>query len=114
MLEDLDIRLLRAFAILAHVGSFTRSASLMGVTQSAISHDMKRLETRLGCSLLYKKGKSVHLTPEGRFFLGQIYRVLDAVDRTVESIGKRFENGHDFARHLCRFGRSLYSCAGVA
>ncbi|MBV8223953.1 MAG: LysR family transcriptional regulator [Verrucomicrobia bacterium] len=93
MLEDLDLRLLRAFAILARVGSFTQAASLMGVTQSAISHGMKRLETRLGCSLLYKKGKSVHLTPEGRFFLGHVHRILDMLDRTVESMGKRFESG---------------------
>jgi len=93
MLEDLDLRLLRGFAILARVGSFTRSAALMGVTQSAISHGMKRLETRLGCSLLYKKGKSVHLTPEGRFFLAHVQRALDLLDRTVESMGKRFQDG---------------------
>jgi DNA-binding transcriptional LysR family regulator len=86
MLEDLDLRLLRAFAILAHVASFKRSASLMGVTQLAMSHGMKRLKTRLGCSLLYKKEKSVHLTPEGRFFLDKIHCVLDALDRTVESL----------------------------
>ena len=74
MLEDVDLRLLRAFAVLARVGSFTRSAMLMDVTQSAVSHGIKRLESQLGCSLFYKKRKSIHLTPEGRFFLVHVLR----------------------------------------
>ena len=93
MLEDIDLKLLRTFAILARVGSFTRSAALMDVTQSAVSHGMKRLESQLGCSLFYKKGKSIHLTPEGRFFLAHVQRMLDLFDRTVQSVGKRFQEG---------------------
>lgn len=93
MLENLDLKLLRTFSVLARVGSFTRSATLMDVTQSAVSHAIKRLESHLGCSLFYKKGKSIHLTPEGRFFLGYVQRHLDLYDRTVESVGKRFQEG---------------------
>lgn len=93
MLENLDLKLLRTFSILARVGSFTRSAMLMDVTQSAVSHAIKRLESHLGCSLFHKKGKSIHLTPEGRFFLGHVQRLLDLYDRTVESVGKRFQEG---------------------
>jgi len=39
---------------------------MMNLTQSAISHGIKRLESQLGCALIYKKGKTAHLTPEGR------------------------------------------------
>jgi DNA-binding transcriptional LysR family regulator len=66
----------------------------MSVTQSAISHGMKRLEEQLGCALIYKKGKTTHVTPEGRHFLGQVLRILDAVDRAAESVsGKGMASG---------------------
>jgi DNA-binding transcriptional LysR family regulator len=92
MAHDLDLRLLRMFATLARVGSYTRTAALLHVTQSAISHGMKRLEEQLDCKLIYRKGKTTHLTPEGRHFLGQILRVLDSLDRAAESMSSRAES----------------------
>jgi len=92
MAQDVDIRLLRMFATLARVGSHTRTGEILNLTQSAISHGMKRLESQLGCALLYKKGKTAHLTPEGRHFLGQVLRVLDGLDRATESISGRGES----------------------
>jgi LysR family transcriptional regulator, low CO2-responsive transcriptional regulator len=89
---DLDLRLLRVFATLAQVGSFTRTAGLLNVTQSAISHGMRRLEDQLGCKLIYKKGKTTHLTPDGRHFLGQILRILDGLDRAAESVSSQNES----------------------
>ncbi|HEY5743256.1 MAG TPA: LysR family transcriptional regulator [Terrimicrobiaceae bacterium] len=89
---DIDLRLLRVFATLAQVGSFTRTAGLLNVTQSAISHGMRRLEDQLGCTLVYKKGKTTHLTPEGRHFLGQILRILESLDRAAESVSSRSDS----------------------
>jgi LysR family transcriptional regulator, low CO2-responsive transcriptional regulator len=89
---DIDLRLLRVFATLAQVGSFTRTAGMLNVTQSAISHGMRRLEDQLGCTLVYKKGKTTHLTPEGRHFLGQVLRILDSLDRAAESVSSRNES----------------------
>lgn len=77
------------FATLARCGSYTRAAALLHVTQSAISHGMKRLEDQLDCKLIYRKGKTTHLTPDGRHFLGQILRVLDGLDRAAESMSGR-------------------------
>lgn len=92
MNTDLDIRLLRMFATLARVGSHTRTGEILGLTQSAVSHGIKRLEEQLGCSLIHKKGKTSHLTPEGRHFLGQILRILDSLDRAAESVSQRGES----------------------
>jgi LysR family transcriptional regulator, low CO2-responsive transcriptional regulator len=89
---DLDLRLLRVFATLAQVGSFTRTAGMLNVTQSAISHGMRRLEDQLGCTLVYKRGKTTHVTPEGRHFLGQVLRILDGLDRATESVSSRNES----------------------
>jgi DNA-binding transcriptional LysR family regulator len=89
---DIDLRLLRMFSTLARVGSHTRTAGILNLTQSAISHGMKRLEDQLGCTLIYKKGKTAHLTPEGRHFLGQILRILDSLDRATDSVSGRSES----------------------
>jgi DNA-binding transcriptional LysR family regulator len=92
MALDVDIRALRMFATLARVGSHTRAGEILNLTQSAISHGIKRLESQLGCALIYKKGKTAHLTPEGRHFLGQVLRVLDGLDRATESVTGRGES----------------------
>jgi LysR family transcriptional regulator, low CO2-responsive transcriptional regulator len=89
MASDLDFRLLRMFETLARVGSFTRAAKLLNVTQSAVSHGMKRLEDQVKCPLLSRKGKTLQLTPEGRIFHTQTLRVLEAVERAAESVSGR-------------------------
>lgn len=86
MQPDLDLRLLRVFSTLAQTGSHARAAETLHVTPSAISHGMKRLESQLGCALFYKKGKSAHLTQEGRTFQGQVFRILESIDRAAESV----------------------------
>ena len=98
MLENIDLKLLRMSSNVARVGSFTRSATLMDVTQSAVSHGIKRLESQLGCSLFYKKGKSIHLTPEGRFFLSHMQRLLDLFDRIVQSVGAKSKTPSELGR----------------
>jgi DNA-binding transcriptional LysR family regulator len=90
MAADLDFRLLRMFETLARAGSFTRAAKLLNVTQSAVSHGMKRLEEQLQCPLLSRKGKKLQLTPEGRIFHTQTLRVLEAVDRAAGSVSGRY------------------------
>jgi len=92
MKADLDLRLLRVFSALVKAGSHTKAAAAMHVTQSAVSHGMKRLEAQLGCSLFYKKGKTAHLTPEGRMFYAQVLRILDSVDRAADSVSGRFSD----------------------
>jgi len=80
------------FATLARTGSYTRTAIALHLTQSAISHGMKRLEDQLDCKLIYRKGKTTHPTPDGRHFLGQILRVLDGLDRAADSMSSRMES----------------------
>ena len=85
-----DTNLLRTFVFLAQTGSFTKTAKLMHVSQSAVSHGMKRLESQVGCALLHKKGKATHLTPEGQLFLTQVQRGLDTLERAVDALNNRF------------------------
>jgi DNA-binding transcriptional LysR family regulator len=80
------------FATLAREGSHTRTGEILNLTQSAISHGIKRLEEQLECSLIYNKGKTACLTPEGRHFLGQVLRILESLDRATESVSGRVES----------------------
>jgi DNA-binding transcriptional LysR family regulator len=89
---DLDSRLLRMFATLAREGSHTRTGEILNLTQSAISHGIKRLEEQLACTLIYNKGKTACLTPEGRHFLGQVLRILESLDRATDSVSGRVES----------------------
>lgn len=56
---------LEIFSVLAKVGSFSRAAAALGITQSGVSHAIKQLETELGVSLLNREGGALALTDVG-------------------------------------------------
>src|ERR1700749_2092852 len=60
---------LRAFEAAARHLSFTVAAAELNVTQSAISHQIRRLEEELGIRLFIRKNRALALTPEAREYL---------------------------------------------
>jgi len=60
---------LRAFEAAARHLSFTRAASELNVTQTAISHQIKRLEEELGLRLFVRKNRALALTPKAKDYL---------------------------------------------
>src|ERR1700682_6825328 len=60
---------LRAFEAAARHLSFTQAASELNVTQTAISHQIKRLEEELGVRLFVRQNRARTLTPEARDYL---------------------------------------------
>lgn len=91
---DFDTHLLRAFVAVKENGSFTRAAHQLNLTQSAISHQIRRLEEQAGTSLLVRTTRSLTLTEDGEDFLRYADQVLRAQDALV-----------------CRFQRSPLSGA---
>lgn len=80
------------FCALVERGSFTKAAAACFVSQSAISQQIKQLESDLGCSLLKRSGHGFALTPAGEAF----YRnARDIVNRTraAQSEARRLGNG---------------------
>ena len=57
---------LAAFLVVAKERSFTRAAAQLGTSQSALSHTIRRLETKLGLRLLTRTTRSVLPTDAGR------------------------------------------------
>ena len=68
-MEILETRHLLAFNELAKLGSFTKAAEKLGLTQSAVSHTIKNLEKQLEVDLFQRVGKNISLTLEGELLL---------------------------------------------
>src|SRR6266480_3955171 len=63
---------LAAFAVVAEERSFTRAAARLGVSPSALSHTMRRLEERLRIQLLARSTRSVSTTEAGERLLARL------------------------------------------
>lgn len=72
----IDMELYRTFLVIAETSSFTKASELVGRTPSAVSMQIKKLETMLGVAVFVREGRSVRLTPEGEALLGYARRIL--------------------------------------
>lgn len=78
--RPLDLELVRAFVHVAELSSFTRAAEALGGTQAGVSLKLRKLEDRLGRTLLERTPRLVRLTADGSVFLERARRLL-AADR---------------------------------
>ncbi|KAB0601394.1 MAG: LysR family transcriptional regulator [Cupriavidus sp.] len=70
------IRYFKTFLIAAETSSFSAAGARLGLTQSAVSTQIRRLEDDLGCTLFERSGKSVTLSEEGRQMLADATRIV--------------------------------------
>jgi LysR family transcriptional activator of mexEF-oprN operon len=63
--RDLDLNLLRVFAVVADTGSVTAAASRLYLTQPAVSAALRRLTQAVGTPLFARRGRGVRLTSRG-------------------------------------------------
>lgn len=75
---------LAVFAAVADEGNFTRAAIRLGVSQSAVSHTMRRLENAIGVRLLNRSSRRVSTTEAGE-------HVLAALRPSLRQIGARIK-----------------------
>lgn len=75
-----------AFAEVAREGSFTRAASRMGISPSALSQTIRALEERLSVRLLNRSTRSISVTEEGRKLLAQADPGLALIEQAVEAL----------------------------
>lgn len=64
--RDLDLNLLRVFAVVAECGSVTEAAARLYLTQPAVSAALRRLTTAVGAPLFVRSGRGLVLTSRGR------------------------------------------------
>jgi len=80
---------MRAFAAVARTRSFTRAAAELGVSTSALSHTIKRLEAQLDTRLLQRNSRIVAPTAAGEQLLHVLVPALADIDEAVEELGRQ-------------------------
>jgi|SRR5687768_5974924 len=97
---DIDSRHLRLVSALLATGSATATARQLGVTQSAVSHQLRELETRLGCAVCARVGKRLVLTAAGTRLMQAAEAVLPELHRAAEDV-RRLRDGGTGLLRIC-------------
>ncbi len=105
----LESRQLRLFVELAERSNMHRAAKVLGLTPSALSHALKRLEEELGCSLFDRQGRGLALSANGRLFLPEAKAILEK----IESARHRFHAQLDWRRGRLRIGSTSAGCSHI-
>ena len=87
-------------------GSLTAAAEILCVTQSALSHTMKKLEQQLGTDIWLREGRSLRLTQAGQYLLAVANRVLPQLALAEERLGQ-YAQGE---RGSLRIGMECHPC----
>jgi DNA-binding transcriptional LysR family regulator len=86
MRRDIDIGLLRAFVAVVETGTVTGAASLLNLTQAAVSQQLKRLEELFGTALFERHHKRLSLKPSGERLLALARRLIALNDEVWGSM----------------------------
>ena len=80
---------MRIFLEAAHYGSFTNAAERLGLTQSAVSVSIKKLEEKHNVLLFDRSGRRLILTDAGQVLLNEAERILRDVELTIRRVESR-------------------------
>jgi LysR family transcriptional regulator for metE and metH len=103
MLERIHLSIVQA---VDHHGSLTAAARVLCLTQSALSHTMRKLEQQLGTDIWRREGRRLHLTQSGHYLLDLANRVLPQLVLAEERIGQ-YAQGE---RGTLRIGMECHPC----
>ncbi len=87
MSEPFELRQLRYFLEVADAGNFSRAAKRLGISQPAVSQQMRDLETGLRAVLFQRRGKRISLTSAGLTFQEHARAILHQVEKSLQEIG---------------------------
>ena len=102
----IEIRQLKILKAIVDTGSFTRAAEALGISQPAISQQIRALEKELGISVLLRVGRTTRVTAAGDVLVHCARVVLEKLDETLRILE---EHGHGRAG-VVRIGTSEGPC----
>jgi DNA-binding transcriptional LysR family regulator len=105
-MTDLNLVQARAFCDTVRLGSFSAAAERAGLTQPAISLQVRQLEAALGVRLVDRAGKRIRATPAGAVLLERFPRVEAELAGAIEAL-QPFRNG---ASDRIRIGTGATAC----
>ncbi len=103
MLERTHLAIIRA---VAQQGSMTAAAETLHLTQSALSHTMRKLEDQLGVAIWHREGRRLRLTQAGDLLLKLAERLLPQLERAEEHL-RQIAGG---LRGALRIGMECHLC----
>ncbi len=103
MIERIHLSLIRE---VDRRGSLTAAADVLCLTQSALSHTVKKLEQQLGTPVWAREGRSLRLTQAGRYLLALAERVLPQLEH-AERLMHEYARGE---RGTLRIGMECHPC----
>jgi DNA-binding transcriptional LysR family regulator len=81
----LELDLLRTLVLAVDIGSFKQAASIVGRTQSAVSLQMRRLQSQVGVPIFQRIGKKLNLTENGKVLLDYARKLLALNDEAIQA-----------------------------
>lgn len=106
IMMELEVRHLRLVVSIADEGGLTRAARRLHLTQSALSHQLREVEERLGTPLYHRRNRGLVMTEAGRRLLSSARLVLDRLRQTEEEI-RRMAEGREGS---LRISTQCYTC----
>ncbi|WP_428243049.1 LysR family transcriptional regulator [Gynuella sp.] len=103
MIERIHLRILRE---IERQGSLTAAASALNLTQSALSHTMKKLEQSKGVPMWSKEGRTLRLTQAGEYLLNEARRLLPQLER-IDEVLRQYAGGEQGTLHI---GMECHPC----
>ena len=103
MLERIHLAVVRE---VDRTGSLTAAAGVLCLTQSALSHTIKKIEQHLGTPIWTRESRSLRLTQAGHYLLGVANRVLPQLEQAEETL-ERYADGHQGS---LRIGMECHPC----
>ena len=89
MPNPVPMSLLRAFEAAGRSGSFRAAAAELGLTPSAVSHAIRKLEDQLGVRLFQRRARTIGLTTEGQTLMRHVGEAFDTLRRGIEVVSTR-------------------------
>ena len=93
MARKLEIDALRALQTIGTHGGVTKAANQMGLSQSAVSHKIRRLENALDCNLLARQSGGALFTDAGKRLHDYALRIVSLHDEALSDLGKKSLDG---------------------
>ena len=87
-LQNLDVRLLRYFAVVAEESNISRAAQRLFISQPPLSRHIRHLESQLGVALFLRHTKGLILTDEGKRVLDIVRPLLCLQERTLSALSQ--------------------------
>jgi LysR family transcriptional regulator for metE and metH len=103
MLERIHLAVIRE---VDRQGSLTAAADVLCLTQSALSHTIKKIEQQLGTPVWTREGRSLRLTQAGQYLLGLANRLLPQLEHAEQRM-RQFAEGQ---RGTLRIGMECHPC----